>query len=340
MASDESNQSVFVYDPTDYPLDWLRERGVRVTHGTPVSSSGRNRPKWDPDALVAGARGHGALLGGSGAVISQQVMEALPDLRCISKLGIGYEVIDVNAATELGIMVSTAPVHSEVEAVAEHAIALMLGLMKQLHHYGARYVADGGWKAPNLMSRNLVTSTVGIVGFGAIGRAVARRLSPWGARVLAFDVRTADPVPGVEFVELDELLKIADVVTLHAPGRALGEGPLLDARALRSLKPGALLVNTARGNLIDQRAVAELLGEGRLGGFAGDVYNPEPPPPDDPLLHAPNTLLTPHAAAWSAELRRDMVTLAMQNVWSMLRGEAPDSIVNPGVLQRRKASDV
>lgn len=334
MGRDEGTLSVFVYDPLDYPVDWLTDRQVRVTLGTALYATGRNRPKWPSADFVTAALGHNALLGASGAIISADVMRSLPDLRFISKLGIGYEVIDVPAATALGIMVTNTPVRSEVDLVAEHAIALILALAKQLHHYGAAYIASGGWKSPELMSRNLRGSTVGILGLGHIGRAVAQRLGPWRARLIAYDIRPVEAPPGVELVSLEVLLAESDIVTLHAPGRQTGEGPLLDARRLRMLRPGALLVNTARGNLVDQPAAVALLREGHLGGLAADVFNPEPPSPDDPLLGAPNVLLTPHSAAWSATLRQEMVEMAMHNLWTMFNGGVPSSIVNPEVLQR------
>jgi D-3-phosphoglycerate dehydrogenase / 2-oxoglutarate reductase len=128
------------------------------------------------------------------------------------------------------------------------------------------------------------------------------------------------------------LLRTADIVTLHLPGRAAGEGPLLDGAHLESLKPGALLVNTARGNLVDQAALARLLTEGRIAGAAVDVYSPEPPPPGDPLLSAPNVIATPHMAAWNARLRKEMAMMAFRNLWTMLSGGLPQDLVNPDVL--------
>ncbi len=328
---------VFVYDPLDHPVDWLEERGVRVTLGAPLYATGQRRPKWDPVDLVRAARGHQALLGASGALITAEVMRELPELRCVSKLGIGFEVIDVHAATELGVMVTNTPVHSEVDAVAEHTIALILGLMKQLHFYNARYIAEGGWRSGDHMSRTLRNATVGIIGLGHIGRAVAERLAAFGPRLLGYDVRPTEPNGLVEPVDLDSLLRQADVVTLHASGRAASEGPLLDRARLELLRAGALLVNTARGNLVDQSAMVEMLVDGRLGGVAADVYAPEPPAPNDPLLAAPRVLLTPHCAAWSQDLRREMVQLAMENVWQMLSGEIPENLVNPQVLEARSA---
>ncbi len=326
---------VFVYDPLDHPVDWLEQLGVEVTLGVPLHSTGQRRQKWDPPALVAAAAGHDALLGASGAVLGHEVLEQLPSLRCISKLGIGHEVIDLEAATELGVMVTNTPVHSEVDVVAEHALALVLGLMKQLHFYNAAYLAAGGWRSGEHKSRSLRGATAGVIGLGQIGCAVAARLRAFGARVIGTDVRQVDLDGLVEQVGLEALLEQSDVVTLHAPGRSAKEPPLLDRARLGLLRHGALLVNTARGNLVDQAAVVEMLADGRLAGFAADVYDPEPPPPDEPLLVAPNVLLTPHAAAWNADLRHEMVQLAMENVWTVLTGGVPEHLLNPGVLEAR-----
>lgn len=334
MTAGSADPSVYVYDPVDEPIDWLLDRGVRVTLGAPLFSTGRSRPKIPADDLVAAAQGHSALMGASGTFITRRVMEQLPDLRYISKLGIGHEIIDLAAATERGIMVTNTPGDAEVEPVAEHAIALMLALVKQLHWYSGAYIAGGGWRAADRMAGTLSGSTVGIVGLGHIGRAVAARLSPWGARLIGTDIR-AEAIPeDVEGVDLATLLRTADIVTLHLPGRGVGEGPLLDSERLESLKPGALLVNTARGNLIDQAALARLLAEGRIAGAAVDVYSPEPPPPDDPLLGAPNVIATPHMAAWNAGLRKEMATMAFRNLWTMLSGGRPRDLVNPDVLDR------
>lgn len=338
MIGNVSTPSVFVYDPTDYPLSWLEDQGVKVTLGVPIASSGRHRRKWDPGELIAAAKGHEALLGASGAVISPEVMDALPELRCIAKLGVGYEVIDIQAATERGILVATTPVHSEVGVVAEHALALILGLCKQLHYYGPSYIAAGGWKDPERMARDVAGSTIGIVGLGTIGRAVATRAAGLGARILAHDVRQLGRVDGIEMVNLETLLGESDVVSLHVPGRQPGDGPLLGERELQLMKNGALLVNTARGNLVDKGQVVARLNDGRLGGYAADVYLPEPPPPDDPILSAPNVILTPHSAAWSRDVRRDMTQMAMENVLAMLRGQTPDSVVNPEATTRMRGN--
>jgi len=323
---------VYVYDPLDQPVEWLVERGVQVTLGAPLYSPGRSRPKMPSEDLIAGAQGHAALLGASGAFITGEVMQAIPTLRCISKLGIGYEVIDVSAATELGILVTNTPVHGEVGPVAEHAVALMLALSRQLHWYDVSYVRRGGWRDPEHMAVTLEGATVGIIGFGNVGRAVARRLSGWGCRILAADPVDFGTVAGVERVDLATLLAASDIVTLHTPGRSKDEGPLLDAHHLGLMKRGALLVNTARGNLVDQPALVARLTTGDLGGAAIDVFSPEPPAEDTPLLSAPNLIATPHVAAWSPQVRKEMVMTAFRNLWTALQGGVPEHLVNPEVL--------
>jgi D-3-phosphoglycerate dehydrogenase len=329
-----ADRSVYVYDPLDEPVDWLTERGVTVTLGAPLRNTGRSRPKVTEDELIARAKNHTALLGASGALVTRRVIENLPDLRFVVKLGIGYEVIDVAAATERGILVTNTPMHSEVVPVAEHAIALMLALAKRLHAYTPDYVKDGGWRDPDQMAVTLNGKTIGIVGLGNIGREVARRLAPWGARMLATDVQKVTAPDGVEFTDLDTLLKTADIVTLHVPGRGKDQGPLLDKTRLKAMKKGALLINTARGNLVDTKTLAERLKDGHLSGAAVDVYSPEPPKPDDPLLAAPNVLATPHTAAWITSVRKEMATMAFRDLWTMLSGGVPEHLVNPEVLTR------
>jgi D-3-phosphoglycerate dehydrogenase / 2-oxoglutarate reductase len=324
MTGAPADPSVFVYDPVDEPLDWLIERGVRVTLGAPVFSTGRSRPKISEDELAEAARGHTALMGASGTFITRQVLDRLPDLRFISKLGIGHEIIDLDAATARGIMVTNTPAHAEVGPVAEHAIALMLALIKQLHWYSASYIAGGGWRAGDRMAGTLRGSTVGIVGLGQIGQAVAARLQPWGACIVGTDIRAVTVPEGVEMVDLDTLLREADVVTLHAPGRPARQGPLLDEEHLRLLKPGALLVNTARGAVVELQPLLDALHDGRLGGAALDVLPVEPPaePPE-----APNLIVTPHAAWYSAGSQRRVYVGAVEAARSALRGERPASAV-------------
>jgi phosphoglycerate dehydrogenase-like enzyme len=243
---------------------------------------------------------------------------------------VGVDNIDVAAATARRIVVCHTPDEDDSATVAEHAIALMLALVKQLPAWPASHLRGGGWRTSQVFTGRLAGRTVGIVGYGRIGRAVSQRLQGWGVDLLCHDAAPVTPAAGVRHVPLADLLQASDVVSLHCPAAA--GGPLLDETALRAMKPGAWLVNTARASLVDGAALARALHEGRLAGAAVDVFHPEPPLPDDPLLHAPNTILTPHVASWTHEgyFRRRRV--AAENVLRVLRGQGGAHVVNPEVL--------
>ncbi len=327
-----SSRSVFVYDPLNVDSDLLVRWGLDFTYGVPVWATGHARAKMNSEDFIKNALGHDAVLGASGALVTRDIMEALPDLRFIAKLGIGYEVIDVAAATDCGIVVTNTPMHSEVDLVAEHAIALILACVKQFHWYNTPYVKSGGWRNPEHLVGTLKGSTVGIVGFGNIGQAVARRLVPFCQEILTYDVREITHFEHVSQVSLEELLERSDVVTLHAPP-APG-GPLLDRQRLTSMKKNAILINTARGALVDGLALSDLLTSGHLAGAGADVFAPEPPPDDDPLVNAPNTYLTPHVAAWNADIRVEMVELALSSLAMLFDGEIPPTVINPEVFEK------
>jgi D-3-phosphoglycerate dehydrogenase / 2-oxoglutarate reductase len=325
---------VLVYepiDPTGESLKWLEAQGVQLVTGPPMWQSPYQ--PLDERELIEQASGCIALMGGGATSIGRRLMEALPQLRYVSKCGIGYDSIDVEAATQLGILITNTPVHSEVEIVAEHTIALILALRKQLAFWTSARLQSGGWRDASCWAAPIRGSTIGIIGLGRIGRAVARRLQNWDVTILATDIVDVVPEAGVRLVELDALLSAADIVTLHADARPSNRN-LLDERRIGSMKSGAVLVNAARGSLIDVAALARALTSGRLAGVALDVFDPEPPGRDYPLFDLPNVLLTPHVAAWTQEVLADMGWLGARNLWQMLNGEGPESLVNPEALDR------
>jgi D-3-phosphoglycerate dehydrogenase len=161
---------------------------------------------------------------------------------------------------------------------------------------------------------------------------VARRLHNWDVTILATDVADVEPEQGVQLVGLDALLTAADIVTVHADARPSNRN-LLDERRIRSMKSGAVLVNAARGSLVDVEALARALTSEHLSGAALDVFDPEPPGRGYPLLDLPNVVLTPHVAAWTQEVLADMGWLGARNLWRMLNGEQPESLVNPKALE-------
>jgi D-3-phosphoglycerate dehydrogenase len=325
---------VLVYepiDPTGESLNWLVSQGVHIVQGPPMWQS-PYRP-LDERELIEQASGCIALMGGGATNLGRYLMEALPQLRYVSKCGIGYDSIDVEAATKLGILVTNTPVHSEVEIVAEHTIALILAVRKQLGFWTSARLQLGGWRDESCWAAPIRGSTIGIIGLGRIGRAVARRLQNWDVTLLATDIVNVVPEPGVRLVELDTLLSAADIVTLHADARPSNRN-LLDERCIGSMKSGAILVNAARGSLVDVAALARALTGGQLSGAALDVFDPEPPGRDYPLLDLPNVILTPHVAAWTQDVLADMGWLGARNLWQMLNGERPESLVNPEAVER------
>jgi D-3-phosphoglycerate dehydrogenase len=192
---------------------------------------------------------------------------------------------------------------------------------------------QGGWRG-TIHSMPIMGSTIGIVGLGRIGRGVAERLSGWGVRILAYDPYVTTPPVGVTMSDLPNLLSASDVVTLHATPTAENRH-IIDADALRRMKPTAFLVNTGRGWLVDYGALRAALAEGVIGGAALDVFESEPPRADDTLFRMPNVLATPHVAAWTYDGIQNVGWHGARNLWAMISGEGHADIVNPAALDRR-----
>jgi phosphoglycerate dehydrogenase-like enzyme len=263
------------------------------------------------------------------------VLAETPDLRVISRLGVGYDAIDVDEATRRGIVVCTTP-GANHHSVADLAVGLILTCLRQIV-VAAEVVRAGNWMLPRV-GVELRATTVGIVGTGLIGREVVKRLAGFEPRVLAHDVVESPEMVerfGVEYVSFDELLRQSDVLTLHAPLVPETRG-LIDAAALAKMKPSAYVVNTARGPLIDEVAIAQALHASQIAGAALDVFEREPLPASSPLRQAPNVILTPHIAGVTQQSRVAMAAMAIDNVARVLRGQAPVSCVNPEVLQRNR----
>jgi D-3-phosphoglycerate dehydrogenase len=259
------------------------------------------------------------------------VMAEAPDLRVISRLGVGYDAVDVVEATRRGIVVCTTP-GANHHSVADLAVGLILASVRQIVA-AADLVRAGNW-VPQRVGVELRAITVGVVGTGLIGREVIKRLAGFEPRLLAYDVVESPEMVerfGVEYVSLDELLRQSDVLTLHAPLLPETRG-LIDAAALAKMKSTAYVVNTARGGLVDEVAMARALQADVIAGAALDVFEQEPLPRSSPLRQAPNLILTPHIAGATQQSRTAMAAMAVQNVAHVLRGEPPLSCVNPEVL--------
>jgi phosphoglycerate dehydrogenase-like enzyme len=292
-----------------------------------------------PDELAALAQDAvGALV--STDPFDAGVLARCPRLRVISRVGVGYDSIDVDAATRHGVAVTICPGGNE-DAVADHTVALMLAAVRRIGENDAS-VRAGRWdRAGRLTPWELTGSVVGLVGYGAIGRAVARRLRGFGVQLLVADPQ-ADVEPDVERVSLDELLARADVVSLHAPLTADTEC-LIGEAALARMRPSAVLVNTSRGRLVDEAALARALGEQRIRGAALDVFQREPPGATSELLDLANVVLSPHIAGLSIASLASMTTQATTSVLDVLAGRTPVGLVNAdgidaGKLARQASS--
>jgi glyoxylate reductase len=258
-------------------------------------------------------------------MVDAELLSAAPRLRAISNYAVGVDNIDLAAATERGIPVGNTP-DVLTESTADLAVGLMLAMCRRLLE-GQEVVRRGEWLTwdPNLLlGRDLNGATVGIVGYGRIGRAVARRVEGFGARVV--HTSRSGGVP------LQQLLDESDFVTLHCPLTRETEH-LIDAAALRCMKDTAYLVNTARGPIVDSVALGRALGEGWIAGAALDVTEPEPLPPRNPLVDAPNLIVVPHIASATHRTREAMAYIAVENLLAGLRGERMPHCVNPEVYE-------
>jgi phosphoglycerate dehydrogenase-like enzyme len=266
--------------------------------------------------------------------IDASVVAAADRLRVIARYGVGFDRVDVPAATRRGIVVANTP-GANSAAVAELTIGLMLALGRRICPSN-QAVRDGQW--PRITGVGLAGKIVGLVGFGSIGRETARRLAGFGCRVLVADpyVRP-DAVTGCGAcpASLDELLPISDFVCLHAAVTPATAG-MVDDSFLHKMKPGAFLVNTARGELIDEEALRQSLVSGRLAGAALDCFQKEPPESDHPLLQLSQVIATPHTGAHTDEAVNAMGRMALDACLAVLRGERPLHVVNPDVYTGMK----
>ena len=269
--------------------------------------------------------------------ITRRVLEAAVGLRVVGQHGVGVDNIDVAAASEHGVLVLNAPTANAV-SVAEHAVLLILALSRHLVE------ADKAVRAGDFQHRDrhlpieLNGKSVFVVGFGRAGRETARRLRlALNMRVLAFDPALPDDVirgEGAEPASLHEGFAAADVVSLHLPHLPTTTG-LVSAELLAAMKPSAYLVNTARGPVVDQAALVAALESGGIAGAGLDVFDPEPPCPDDPLLKLPNVIVSPHFAGDTADAKDRCSQLIVRQVLTALAGGLPEHIVNRTLVAER-----
>lgn len=283
-----------------------------------------------PEALRARCAGAAGLVPMPSERVDEALLEACDALEVVATMGVGYDNVDVAALTRRGIPLGNTP-GVVTNATADLAFALVLAVARRVVEARA-HVLEGRWRSwePDLLlGHELAGATFGVVGLGRIGRAVARRALGFDMVVLGTS-RSGAPVPGVEVVGLAELLARADVVSLHVP---LGEATrhLIGEAELAAMRPGAILVNTARGPVVDSAALARALASGHLGGVGLDVTDPEPIAPDDPLLTHDRCLVLPHIGSATTATRAAMAHRAGENLAAGLSGRRLPYCVNPEV---------
>lgn len=264
--------------------------------------------------------------------VTRRVIESAPKLRHIARHGIGVDAVDMEAATEHGIMVTTTG-SVNAGAVAEYTFALLLGFARKVPQADAS-MRRGEWSRNPLVGVEMAGKTIGIIGLGAIGTHVARQALGFRMKVIAQDPVARPPKElDIEMTTRDDLLARADIVTLHM--RLTDETRhTIDARSIAAMKRTAILVNTSRGELIDQNALIEALQSGRIAGAVLDVYDQEPLPSDSPLRSLSNVLLSPHVAGQTYESMREVALAGARQILDTLAGRRPQNIYNFDDLRR------
>ena len=313
--------------PGDQPL-------ARLRASTHVELWEQQRPP-SPGELAERAAESDGLLTMLTERVDGALLDACPTIRVVANMAVGYDNIDIDAMTERGVLVTNTP-GVLTETTADLTFALLLAASRRLAD-GAQAVRDGSWGPWHptwLLGTEVHGATLGIVGSGRIGTAVARRAAGFGMRVLYHSRSEAAEFPG-ERVPFQRLLAESDFVSAHVPLTTETER-MFDARTFASMRRSAIFVNTSRGGVVDQYALAAALAAGEIAAAALDVTVPEPLPPDDPLLEAPNLLVVPHLGSATAQTRERMASLAVDDLLAGLAGQRPEHLVNPRAWERTK----
>lgn len=304
---------------------------------------------WDrftnppPNVLESRVREYDALLTMIGDRITCSMLSNAKNLRIISQMIVGYDNIDVECATRLGIYVTNAPGIIS-EATADFTWALILATARRVVE-ADNYVRWGEWfrdRAPwhplMFLGTLVYGKTLGIIGFGAIGRAVARRAKGFGMKILYYDVvrapKEVEEELGAEYRDLESLLRESDIITIHTP-LTKETYHLINDERLKLVKKGAILINAARGPIVDTNALVRALSEGRIAGAGLDVFEEEPLPPNHPLTMFKNVVLAPHIASATYESRLEMASKAAENLIAFAEGRIPPNLVNKDVVKVR-----
>jgi D-3-phosphoglycerate dehydrogenase len=306
------------------PINKLKNAGMRVID---LRGSGIE----DADFIKALKQADGVLCGND-LRVNGDLFDVAPKVKVIAKMGVGLDTVDIDAASRHGAIVFHTP-GANNQAVADHTFALILSLARRIP-YCDLSLREKRWEHTKIMGVEIWQKTIGIIGLGAIGRCVALRAKGFQMKVVAYDpywpAEFADQ-EGIEQMPLDELLKVADIVTIHAPLTPENKG-LINTRAFKLMKSTALLINVARGAIVAESDLYQALKNGEIGGAGVDVFEQEPPT-DSPLLELDNVVLSPHTAAFTHEALDNMSTGIVDQLIDYYQGKRPGQLVNPEVFK-------
>jgi len=295
-----------------------------------MRGAGPNDPTFVTELETAGA-----VLSGNDLVINEALLSKAPKLKVIAKMGVGLDMIDINAASRHGVIVFNTPGVNN-HAVADHTFALLLAVARKIL-YCDRSLREKRWEHTAIMGIELWQKTMGIVGLGAIGQAVALRAKGFDMKIVAHDPFWPDSFAKreqIERVDLDTLLKVADVVSLHVPLTPENHR-MINAETLALMKPTALLINAARGEIVNEGDLYQALKNGEIAGAGLDVFENEPPA-ESFLLSLDNVVLTPHTAAFTTEAMNNMNVGVVDQLIDYMAGRRPQHLVNPDIYKPRR----
>ena len=308
----------YAANPGDLSWEPLQELGELTVYDRTPASLVVERAK-DADIILINK-----------VLITEEVLSQLPRLKYIGVLATGYNVVDVKAATKRGIVVTNIPAYS-TESVAQMTFAHILNITNRIGHY-ARQSREGRWSSNpdfcywDTQLWELSGKTIGIVGLGNIGMRVATIARYYGMDVFAFTSKNSADLPeGIQKTTLDGLFAVSDIVSLHCPLTA-DTRHLINRESLEKMKEGSILINTGRGPLVDEEAVADALASGHLGGYGADVMIDEPPSPNNPLLAQRNAFITPHIAWATREARQRLMDICARNVKAFIEGKRLNAV--------------
>jgi D-3-phosphoglycerate dehydrogenase len=287
----------------------------------------------EEDLIRAGKEADGLI--NQYALLTRRVLENLPKCKVVARYGVGVDSIDLQAATDLGIIVANVPDYC-IDEVASHTVAMILTLARKTAFFD-RKVKSNQWDFRQGMPIERIRGkTLGLIGCGRIGFAVAKRISAFGVKVLAFDPYIQKAEEGIELTDLETILRSSDFISVHCPLNG-STRHLIGEKEFQKMEKKPFLINTSRGPIVKEKALIEALKEGRLSGAGMDVLETEPPDSGNPMLKMENVIFSPHVGFYSEESISELKRRTAKNVADVLRGRKPTSVVNPEVMGKTRA---